>query len=31
LQVNGRGLTLPAPPAGQTVGRYNIGADGALR
>ena len=31
LQVNGRGVTLPAPPAGQTVGRYNIGADGALR
>ena len=31
LQINGRGVTLPAPPAGQTVGRYNIGADGALR
>ena len=31
VRVNGRGITLPAPPAGQTVGRYNIGPDGALR
>jgi cytoskeleton protein RodZ len=31
LQVNGRGVTLPAPPSGQTVGRYSIGPDGALR
>jgi cytoskeleton protein RodZ len=31
VRVNGRGITLPAPPAGQTVGRYTIGADGALR
>jgi cytoskeleton protein RodZ len=31
LQANGRAVNLPAPPAGQTVGRYNIGADGALR
>jgi cytoskeleton protein RodZ len=31
LQANGRVVTLPAPPAGQTVGRYSLGADGALR
>jgi cytoskeleton protein RodZ len=31
MRVNGRGVTLPAPPAGQTVGRYSIGPDGALR
>jgi cytoskeleton protein RodZ len=31
MQVNGRGVALPAPPAGQTVGRYSIGPDGALR
>jgi cytoskeleton protein RodZ len=31
MQVNGRGIKLPAPPAGQTVGRYSIGQDGALR
>jgi cytoskeleton protein RodZ len=31
MQINGRGVTLPAPPAGQTVGRYSIGPDGALR
>jgi len=31
MQVNGRGVTLPAPPAGQTVGRYSIGPDGSLR
>jgi cytoskeleton protein RodZ len=31
LQANGRVVNLPAPPAGQTVGRYNVGADGALR
>jgi cytoskeleton protein RodZ len=29
--VNGRRVALPAPPAGQTVGRYGIGPDGALR
>jgi hypothetical protein len=31
MQVNGRGIKLPAPPAGQTVGRYSIGPDGSLR
>jgi cytoskeleton protein RodZ len=31
LQANGRVVALPAPPAGQTVGRYSLGADGALR
>ena len=31
MRVNGRGITLPAPPAGQTVGRYSIGPDGSLR
>lgn len=31
LQANGRAVSLPAPPAGQTVGRYSMGADGALR
>jgi cytoskeleton protein RodZ len=31
LQANGRPVALPAPPAGQTVGRYSLGADGALR
>jgi len=31
MLVNGRGVALPAPPAGQTVGRYSIGPDGALR
>ena len=31
MQVNGRGIKLPAPPAGQTVGRYSIGQDGLLR
>jgi len=31
MQINGRGVRLPAPPAGQTVGRYSIGPDGALR
>jgi cytoskeleton protein RodZ len=31
LQVNGRAVSLPAPPAGQTVGRYTIGPDGTLR
>lgn len=31
LQVNGRAVALPVPPAGQTVGRYTIGPDGTLR
>jgi cytoskeleton protein RodZ len=31
LLANGRPIALPAPPAGQTVGRYSVGADGALR
>jgi cytoskeleton protein RodZ len=31
IRVTGLGVTLPAPPAGQTVGRYSIGPDGALR
>lgn len=31
LHANGRTVSLPAPPAGQTVGRYNVGADGVLR
>jgi cytoskeleton protein RodZ len=31
LQVSGRAVSLPAPPAGQTVGRYTIGPDGTLR
>jgi cytoskeleton protein RodZ len=31
LKANGRVVALPAPPAGQTVGRYSLGADGALR
>jgi cytoskeleton protein RodZ len=31
LQVNGRPVSLPAPPAGQTVGRYTIGPEGTLR
>jgi len=31
MQINGRGVRLPAPPAGQTVGRYSVGPDGALR
>ena len=31
LQVNGRAVSLPAPPAGQTVGRYTIGPDGTPR
>jgi cytoskeleton protein RodZ len=31
LQVNGRAVSLPAPPAGQTVGRYTIGPGGTLR
>lgn len=30
LLANGRAVALPAPPAGQTVGRYSVGADGAL-
>jgi cytoskeleton protein RodZ len=31
LLVNGRQVALPAPPAGQTVGRYGIAPDGAVR
>jgi len=31
LQVNGRAITVPAPPAGQTVARFSIGPDGSLR
>ncbi|MGB5102259.1 MAG: RodZ domain-containing protein [Steroidobacteraceae bacterium] len=30
LQVNGRAVTMPAPPAGQTVARFSIGPDGSL-
>jgi cytoskeleton protein RodZ len=30
LQVNGRAVTVPAPPAGQTVARFGIGPDGSL-
>jgi len=30
LQVNGRTVTMPAPPAGQTVARFSIGPDGSL-
>jgi cytoskeleton protein RodZ len=30
LQVNGRSVTTPAPPAGQTVARFSIGPDGSL-
>ena len=30
LQVNGRAVALPAPPAGQTVARFSIGPDGSL-
>jgi cytoskeleton protein RodZ len=31
LQANGRAVALPPPPAGQTVGRYSLAADGTLR
>jgi cytoskeleton protein RodZ len=31
VRVDGRPLTLPAPPAGQTVSRFSVGADGSLR
>ena len=31
LQVNGRAVTVPAPPGGQTVARFSIGPDGSLR
>jgi hypothetical protein len=31
VRVNGRPLTLPAPPAGQTVSRFSVGPDGSLR
>jgi len=31
LQVNGRAATVPMPPAGQTVARFTIAADGSLR
>ena len=30
LQVNGRAVKVPAPPAGQTVARFRIGPDGSL-
>lgn len=30
LQVNGRAVPMPAPPAGQTVARFSIGPDGSL-
>lgn len=30
LQVNGRAVAMPAPPAGQTVARFSIGPDGSL-
>lgn len=30
LQVNGRAVAPPAPPAGQTVARFSIGPDGSL-
>jgi cytoskeleton protein RodZ len=31
LQVNGRDVATPVPPAGQTVARFGIGPDGSLR
>ena len=31
LAVNGRATPLPPVPAGQTVARFSIGADGTLR
>jgi cytoskeleton protein RodZ len=31
LQVNGRAVAVPTPPAGQTVARFTIGPDGSLR
>lgn len=31
LQVNGRAVAVPAPPAGQTVARFTIDPDGSLR
>jgi cytoskeleton protein RodZ len=31
LQVNGRPVTPPAPPPGQTVARFSVGADGLPR
>jgi cytoskeleton protein RodZ len=31
LQVNGRAVTPPVPPAGQTVARFSVGPDGSLR
>jgi len=31
VAVNGRAVTLPALPAGQTVARFSVGPDGALR
>jgi cytoskeleton protein RodZ len=31
LQVNGRDVATPVPPAGQTVARFGVGPDGSLR
>jgi hypothetical protein len=31
VAVNGRAATIPSPPAGQTVARFSIGPDGAIR
>jgi cytoskeleton protein RodZ len=31
ISVNGRRVAIVAPPAGQTVARFSVGADGALR
>jgi cytoskeleton protein RodZ len=31
VAVNGRAVALPAPPPGQTVARFSVGADGAIR
>jgi cytoskeleton protein RodZ len=31
LQINGRAVAVPTPPAGQTVARFSIGPDGSLR
>jgi hypothetical protein len=31
VSINGRPVVLPTPPAGQTVARFSIGANGAVR
>jgi cytoskeleton protein RodZ len=31
VRVNGQAITVPAPPAGQTVARFTIGPDGSVR